>query len=492
MANFSQEIVDVANVDAGTEAAPMQIVAFIKIPNDYAGKLLGKGKPGAQALRLLAIKLHHGGEAFTLNAKFAAKNYEIGKREFGIGIGLLAETGILDRSSNGGRAAGETRSEPGKPSFKKRFAAEELKRPTSKHFVAIPVSDLRRKPTELAFRVAVLLSPEPSTPAAAGARAGVTSHVTVDKIVDGLRGEIAIYEAPGKATLLARPGYTFDNLNRGVVSFDPVKNDPVKNVPTQVRRKDSKKQEEIILSHATPSPSGAAAGGDVEWATLSDWYASVVGRIEINNPWFPSIASIRTNAREEIMPPAEWRKLLDHFGGAPEHISGSNGFRQANEIAHALMAAVDNSNPAITRKEAMIGLAYVISKAVKGGSRIRSLGFIVLRLARAISNDDWAWARDWPDRLGHLSEELTKFVEQLIEQLRVKGAGHCPTRLRSAFQRERLFDLIKTYEFDAVESAFAGPALPEILNCHRMYGWYAYEGLINKQSKKLKGGRNGR
>jgi hypothetical protein len=94
--------------------------------------------------------------------------------------------------------------------------------------------------------------------------------------------------------------------------------------------------------------------------------------------------------KSEILTPEQWRYWVTHFGGAPAHLTSSTAFQQVTEIAQTVLLGCNDGDgaPELWPAEAMIGVAWMLCKAVAAGRKISSLGFIAIKLARMVEDCD--------------------------------------------------------------------------------------------------------
>ncbi len=148
--------------DAGPTSSASKRSGFVKIPNEFIGRLLDHGKATITALHLLAIKLSRTG--FTLNEVHVNRTYGIGPRRFPSAIALMKRTGVLTRERQG------------------RTFCKETLTTARDGFVMLPRDVLAQSSNVVAMVLVVLLSPAPVRREEAARRLGIRSATTIRQL----------------------------------------------------------------------------------------------------------------------------------------------------------------------------------------------------------------------------------------------------------------------------------------------------------------------
>jgi hypothetical protein len=192
------------------------VVLLAKVPAALLGKVLDHGKASVFAAHLLAIKCSKG-PGFVLWEDYVTEEYGMSRWGFQAGIRLLKELGVLDRWQPGRRRRPEER------------LAE-----SGGNFVLIAEAVLRQRSAQVAFELAVNLSPMPIRPAQAAKRIGISAGDTIRKLTQTAvqNAGVASTVAARGTVLLARRGFNFDRAKD-----HPTKIQPTKKLPTEDKRK---------------------------------------------------------------------------------------------------------------------------------------------------------------------------------------------------------------------------------------------------------------
>lgn len=414
-------------------------IKMVRVPCNLLGMVLDQGRGSIYAAHLLAIKCSKG-PGFVLNEQHVAGVYGIGRKTFQAGIRILKRCEVMARKQTG-----------------RAFAVENLAEP-SRNFVSVSETLLQAKSAEIAFVLAVNLSPVPVRPADAAKRIGIKDRGTVRRMV-GVAIEHAC--ASNEATapipiLLARCGYNFELVKNG-----PAKNGPAKNRPAHSNCKKGTEygrgaqKSEKQLPYRTRNPDGFSGTDDTEdfavpakgktelgpeWIVLKDWRTSMF--------WRDRCDASSSDKEEEGCSLEAWRRCLAWCGGAPGHVATPHAHRQVLEISHELTALLDlNGEIAV----AMQALAFWICRAHAAGKTIRSLAFIAEELARRCDEGDDTWLYDIPPCIPAAEfESAAKLAKQAADALRSYGIAIDRRSLLSTQRVEMLACMIRQHTHGGV------------------------------------------
>lgn len=406
---------------------------FIKLPNEYIGRLLDKGRSSMHALHLLAVKIAHG-ESWVLNENHVSKKFGIGRRRFRSGLHALQEAGLLLRQQTCGNG----------------YASDTLQPAATPAFTILQREHLTEPSDVVAFIVVANLAPTWRRPAHVAKRFGITGKQAIARITERAvtLDAVAFEIGPKGAHWVARRGLQTsprsvtepsgfmpaEFVPAGYVpaGYVPAGYVPAGFVPAHIDASEIQKESTALktpaglhVASATLPPIevcghlvGSVPSSLVQWKRAT-YFHSDDGRYIIED--MSTAPSCVTDIAF-----ADYEVAIDLLGPVPAHIRTRNAYEQVCQIADtaAGFCSITTGMRTVDMIDGVFAVVARIARAHKQRKVIRSLGFIAEGILRPIytGDDVDGWAYRWPCRLSDDEiESLTQVANRAIHVAHVAG-----------------------------------------------------------------------